>query len=296
MAKQPKRVKVSDLKGVRLYNFLLRTLSEENQKSGNKQQLGNVSRRRIVSQVLYPKFKQGKVSLTAIRSDIKRIIRKLPPSEICNPLYLSESYLGAEEYYEIDNHIRTVLPDCLDVAVNAGYLGQTKIFNTSNYTYYSSGVKRIIENIRQELADNSSGVARFYGVVKLKPKKRNDGNPNNYYVEYVLYFGDSPSVDDTPVDYELPKKELKKKLEVEKYQDNKLKSLQKEKKKRKLAKKKASPEFKIKSEIKAYESQLQSLENFKNAGMLTRQQYLNEKREINKKLKEAKQRLSQLKK
>ena len=176
MPNKKKRVPVSDLKGIKLYNFLLKQLSEQNKKSKTKQKLSLAGKRKIVSEQLYPKFKAG---LAVTQKDIKKevgvLIRGLAPKEICNPLYLSEAYLAFIEYYEIDNHIRTVLPDCLDVRVNAGYLGKTQIFNTNNYGYYSSGVKKIIENIRKELDENKSGMAEFSGVVKVKPKKPNDG-------------------------------------------------------------------------------------------------------------------------
>ena len=148
MSTNKKRVNVSNLKGLRLYNYLLKRLGEENAKKPKKQRLGLSSRREIVSKQLYPKFKKAdKVSLTEISKDINGIIKKLPPSEICNPLYLAEAYLAFVEYYEIDNHIRTVLPDCLDVRVNAGSFGKTKIFNTNSYTYYGDGVRKIIGHV-----------------------------------------------------------------------------------------------------------------------------------------------------
>ena len=272
MPQKKTQVKVSELKGAKLYNYLLRTLGEENKKYPKKQFLGNQSRRRIVSEVLFPKFK-GNVKVRDIKKQIRTIITALPPSEICNPLYLSESYLGAEEYYEIDNHIRTILPDCLEVRVNAGAIGKTKIFNTSNYTYYSSGVKKIIEKIRQELEENTSGMAEFYGIVKVKPKRKNDGNPMNYFVDYILYINNQSDIDDTPADFELPKKEQKKKDEITDYLAVKLKSLQKEKRKRKVARKKASPEFQKAQKFKALEKLLEVTKQLYQAKLITKEDY-----------------------
>ena len=128
-----KIVNVSQLKGIRLYNFLVKELGEANNKLHNQQKIGATKRRKIVSELIYPKFKaKEKLSLREIRTDIRRVVKTLPPKEICNPLYLSEAYLAFVEYYEIDNHIRTVLPDCLDVRVNAGALGKTKVFSSIN--------------------------------------------------------------------------------------------------------------------------------------------------------------------
>lgn len=273
MAIKKQQVKVSELKGAKLYNYLLKTLGEVNNKFPKKQHLGNQSRRRIVKEVLFPRFKGGDIKVSDVKKQIKAIITALPPSEICNPLYLSESYLGAEEYYEIDNHIRTILPDCLEVRVNAGALGKTKIFNTSNYSYYSSGVKKIIENIREELAENTSGMAEFYGIVKVKGGRKNDGNPMNYFVDYILYINNATEIDDTPADYDLPKKEDKKKREITDYLSVKLKALQKEKRKRKVAKKKADPEFQKAQKYKALEKLLEVTKQIYQAKLISREEY-----------------------
>lgn len=281
MPQSKKRVKVSDLKGIRLYNFLLKRLAEENKKLSKKQQLGIESRRRIVSKQLYPKFKaEGKVSIGAISADLKKIVRALPPQEICNPLYLSEAYLAFVEYYEMDNHIRSVLPDCLDVKVNAGSLGKTKIFNTRNYSYNGDGVRKIIENIRKELEENKSGMAYFSGVVKLKPKRKNDGTPDNYYVEYILYINDIPEANDDPVDFDLPKKEEKKVEKVRGFLAEKFKDLQKEKRKRKRQAKKAKPKTEKEQKqiaTKEIRNAISSLKRLLQAGIITKEQYESQK-------------------
>lgn len=281
MPQSKKRVKVSDLKGIRLYNFLLKRLAEENKKLSKKQQLGIESRRRIVSKQLYPKFKaESKVSIGAISADLKKIVRALPPQEICNPLYLSEAYLAFVEYYEMDNHIRSVLPDCLDVKVNAGSLGKTKIFNTRNYSYNGDGVRKIIENIRKELEENKSGMAYFSGVVKLKPKRKNDGTPDNYYVEYILYINDIPEANDDPVDFDLPKKEEKKVEKVRGFLAEKFKDLQKEKRKRKRQAKKAKPKTEKEQKqiaTKEIRNAISSLKRLLQAGIITKEQYESQK-------------------
>ena len=281
MPTRKNKVNVSNLKGLRLYNFLLKRLGEENAKKPKKQRLGVSSRREIVSKELYPKFKKSaKVSLTEINKDISGIVRKLPPSEICNPLYLSEAYLSFVEYYEIDNHIRTVLPDCLDVRVNAGAFGKTKIFNTNSYTYYGDGVRKIIENIRKELEENKSGIAYFSGVVKLKRGKANDGTPTNYYVEYVLFINDVPEADDNPVDFDLPKKERKKVDEVKDYLADRFGILEKAKRKRKRQAKKAQPKTEKEQKKIATEeirNAINALKRLVKAGIITKEQFEKQK-------------------
>ena len=237
--------KFSNLKGIKLYNALLKYLGEANKKSAGSQNLSVSERRKIVSKDLYPKFKEGKISVRELNREIKVIVTALPPQEVCNPLYLSTSYLTAIEYYEIDNQIRRQLPQCLDIRVNGGSYGMTKIFNTSNYNYYSDGVKKIIEKIRIDV-QNDSGTAYFTGIVKLKPRRKNDGNGDNYFVDYVLYLNDEPEASDEAADFILPKKENKKVERVRDFLSIRFNELVKEKKKRQRQAKKKKAEAKSK--------------------------------------------------
>ena len=236
--------KFTNLKGIKLYNALLKQLGEANRKAKGSQLLSVSERRAIVSKDLYPKFKE-KASVRELNRDIKGIITALPPQEVCNPLYLSTSYLTAVEYYEIDNQIKRQLPQCLDIRVNGGAYGMTKIFNTSNYNYYSDGVRKIIEKVRQDV-QNDSGTAYFTGIVKVKPRRKNDGNGDNYFVDYVLYINDEPEASDEGTDFLLPKKEDKKVKKVRDFLSVKFNELVKEKKKRQRQAKKKKAEAKIK--------------------------------------------------
>jgi len=235
--------KFTNLKGIKLYNALVKRLGEANKKAIGSQTLSVSERRNIVSKELYPKFKEGKISIREVNRDIKKIVTALPPQEVCNPLYLSTSYLTAIEYYEMDNQIRMQLPQCLDIRVNGGSYGSTKIFNTSNYNYYSDGVKKIIEKVRADV-QNDSGTAYFTGIVKLKPRRKNDGNGDNYFVDYVLYINDEPEANDEEADFTLPKKENKKVEKVRDFLSVKFNELVKEKKKRQRQAKKKKAEAK----------------------------------------------------
>jgi hypothetical protein len=160
-------------------------------------------------------------------------------------------------------------------------LGKTKIFNTDNYSYYSDGVRKIVESIRDYMATNDSGEAFFNGVVKLKNRKPNNGNPENYFVEYVLFINDSSEVDDTPVDYDLPKREQKK---VEKIRDTlalRLKSLQKEKRRRQRAAKKTrekKPEQKKKEAEEAVKAAIEALKKLYQNKTITKEEYETQKK------------------
>jgi hypothetical protein len=284
MPSKKKRVPVSELKGIKLYNFLLKQLSEQNKKSKTKQKLSLAGKRKIVSEQLYPKFKGGlPISQKQIKKEVSGLIKGLAPKEICNPLYLSEAYLAFIEYYEIDNHIRTVLPDCLDVRVNAGYLGKTQIFNTNNYGYYSSGVRKIIENIRKELDENKSGMAEFSGVVKLKPKRPNDGKAENYFVEFVLSINNKAEADNTPADFTLPKKEEKKVEKVREVLAERFNKLLKEKRKRKRAAKKEAeqkPEARKKKLAQELRNSINAIRRLYKAKLITKEEFEAQKKSL----------------
>lgn len=236
------KINVKKLKGLSLYNFLLREIGEINRQNPDQQQIGVEAKRKLVKEVLFPKYKDQKISLRSIRKDIRdNLIQKLPPKEVCHPLYLAEAYLTQIEYFEIDNHIRNVLPDCLDIRVNAGSLGKTKIFNTNGYSYYSDGVRKIVEKIREKLAENDSGLAYFDGIPKVKYRKPNNGKIENYFVDYILYINDEPEADDEPIEFDLPKKEQKKSKEIKGFLSKRFANLQKEKQKRKRRAKKLAP-------------------------------------------------------
>ena len=243
MPQKKKSTPISRLRGLKLYNKLLSQLTKQNAKDGKKQQLGIEARRRIVSQELYPKYKSGKgLSAKAIETSVAVVVKALPPREICNPLYLSPAYLEAVEYYDIDNRLRNLLPDCVEVKVNAGSFGKTKIFYTANYSYYGNGVQKIVERIREELEGNLSGFAYFSGIVKVKPGKSNDGKAESYFVDFILYINETTELDDEPAMFDLPKREVKKKEKIRDYMAERFSKLEKEKQKEKRKRKKASPQ------------------------------------------------------
>jgi len=134
------------------------------------------------------------------------------------------------------------LPDCVEVKVNAGTFGKTKIFNTANYSYYGNGVQKIVERIREELEGNLSGFAYFSGIVKVKPGKSNDGKAESYFVDFILYINETTELDDEPAMFDLPKREVKKKEKIRDYMAERFSKLEKEKQKEKRKRKKASPQ------------------------------------------------------
>ena len=104
-------------------------------------------------------------------------------------------------------------------------------------------VRDIIENIRPD-ADNNSGRFLFSGYKKLRPKKRNDGTAENYYLDFVLYTFDKKGnelayADTDEVIYNVPKtrENRKKRTKVHKIIEGKIKQLKSKKDSRRRAKK-----------------------------------------------------------
>jgi len=143
----------------------------------------------------------------------------------------------------LDETIAELVPDCVYVKVSAGEYGETNIFNTRNYEYGRRGVREIVENIRPD-ADNSSGRFVFTGYKKLRPRKRNDGTPENYYLDFVLFSVDARGNETAygeaeQVEFEVPKtrENRKKRTKVNKIIESKIKQLKSKKDSRRRAKK-----------------------------------------------------------
>jgi hypothetical protein len=248
-----RKKKKSPLKGIALYNKILKEFSSLNELLPVEKQLPLIKRRQIVSEVLYPSYKNLPLkerTLKNIRVDIQNVVNDFPPEQTCHPLYFPDSQLTLIDYFAIDEFIRNYLPDCFDIRINAGEFGITPIFSTARYSYFSSGVRDIVENIRQEIAKNKSGVAFFEGIKKLKPKKENNLKPENYFIDFVLLIYDRLVDEEDGVSYKLPKKSkaIKKKIlsDVEK----KMKGLIKEKAKKKREVQKQKDKVKLRNSVK----------------------------------------------
>ena len=208
-----RKKKTKSSSGVALYNKILKELTQINKLIPKDKKLTLLKRRQLVSEVLYPIYSllpQKERTLKNIRADIKSQLDQIPPEQTCHPLYFPDNLLTLIDYFTIDEFIRNYLPDCIDIRVNAGSLGITSIFNTGRYGYYSSGVRDIVEAIRQELAENKSGVAFFEGLKKVKPNRKHDYEPESYFIDFVLIINDTMVDDEEAIEYKLPKGSAKK--------------------------------------------------------------------------------------
>lgn len=237
MAKQKKHIN----NGIKLYNKILKEFTRINNELPVNRQLSVKQRREYVSKTLYPEFKgihPNKVGKKAIDKSVTKVLETVAPKEECNPNYISPTVYDDIAWFDLDEFIDEVLPTCIYMKVSADVFGETKIFNTLNYDYERSGVSDIVEKIR-DYTKNESGDVSFTGVKRLRPKKANDGSPENYYIDMVLTYGGVPTKDIIPVKYDVPKEERKVVTSVKKAILERVKQIDLRKKRRKNARKKA---------------------------------------------------------
>ena len=228
------------------YNRILKEFTKLNNKLPEENKLSLKLRREIIKKTIMPQFKgvpQYKIRVKSLRNIIIKEIEKVPPKEICDLNYIDPSEFAFVEWYALDETISELVPDCVYVKVTAGEYGETNLFNTRNYEYGRNGVRSIVEEIRPD-ADNSSGKFVFSGYRKLRPRKRNDGTPENYYLDFVLFLIDKkgnqePQGETESVKYDLPKSRetRSKKTQVKNIIENRIKRLKTKKDSKRRAKK-----------------------------------------------------------
>lgn len=228
------------------YNRILKEFTRLNNKLPEENKLSLKLRREIIKKVIMPQYKgvpQYKIRVKPLKALIIREIEKVPPKEICDLNYIDPSEFAFVEWYALDETISELVPDCVYVKVTAGDYGETNIFNTRNYEYGRNGVKNIVEEIRPD-ADNSSGRFVFSGYKKLRPKKKNDGTPENYYLDFVLFTIDKkgnekPQGSTESVKFDVPKtrETRSKKTQVKNIIEDRIKRLKTKKDSKRRAKK-----------------------------------------------------------
>ena len=295
MAQKKKQQKRKQNSGLALYQKIQKQFTKINNDLPENRKLSVQLRRKIISETLYPKFKKlpkSKIRLRDINTSIEGIVDLIPPSELCDPNFISPQLYATVAWYDIDEFIQNVMPDCIFVKVNAGEYGETKVFNTRNYEYNKSGVRDIIENVRP-LAENTSALD-FSGYQKLRSGKKNDGTPENYYIEFILNINAEPQGNTNVTKFALSKddKPTQRKVRatiIEKINQLKSKKRKKVRARKTLAKnielqkalgkiieKKKSPAEKKKWVVhyqKSYEKLRKAMDRDFKAGLLTEAQY-----------------------
>lgn len=300
MAKSRKNIN----KGVTLYNKILKEFTKINNDLPEDRKLSLVDRRKYISEVIYPQYKgtsSSRVSKKAIGISIFNVLETIVPKEGCDVNYISPSVVSDVSWFDIDEFIRDILPKCIFIRVDAGDFGTTKIFNTLNYDYQRSGVKKIYDNIREAIRNKSN--AEFTGVKKLRNGKANDGTPENYFIDFILTINSRPIKPIEPIIYNVPSEERKKVTSVKNAILSRLKDLGNKKKRRTNARKNARKNIKeikklknrqtkaktekykrkiAEKKIKEYNKAIKQLQTALNRGNMTQEQYDKFEQEINK--------------
>ena len=228
------------------YNLILKQFTKLNDKLPEENKLSIKLRREIIKNVLLPQYADVpyyKLKIKPLKELIIGEIDKVPPREICDLNYIDPSEFAFVEWYSLDETIAELVPDCVYVKVSAGDYGETRIFNTRGYEYGSNGVRYIVEEIIPD-ADNSSGRFVFSGYKKLRPRKRNDGTPENYYLDFVLFTIDrrgreTPQASTESVKFDVPRNRetRSKKTQIKNIIEDRIKGLKSKKDKKRRARK-----------------------------------------------------------
>jgi len=260
-------------KKITKYNLILKEFTKVNNKLPQEQKLSIKERREVIKNVLMPLYEdvsKYKIRLKPLRQQINREISLFPPKEICDLNYIDVSEYAIVEWFALDETIRELIPDCVYVKVSAGEFGQTNIFNTRNYEYGAKGVRDIVEAIRP-YAENESGRYIFSGYQKLRPRKRNDGTPENYYLDLILIFTDSRGNEiamgnTDSVKYQLPKdrETRRKKTKVKHIIESRIKKLKQKRDSKRRAKKT------LQSNINKYSTAVKKVVKAKNPNKTTK--------------------------
>jgi hypothetical protein len=238
----PQKKKNIKPRGVTLYNKILKEFTKVNNSLPEERKLSLSDRRKYIKEKIYPQFKgnaPSRVSVKNIRKEVIGVLDTIVPKEGCDVNFISPSIVANVGWFELDDFIRDVLPACIYISIDAGDFGKTKIFNTLNYNYTKNGVKKIVDNIR-DFVNNDSGVdVTFTGEKRLRKGKTNDGTPENYYIEFILVVNSEPIKDIDPVLFNVPKSQKKQVTSVKNAILSRVKELGNKKKRRKRARRNA---------------------------------------------------------
>ncbi len=210
-------------RGITTYNILLREITLLNNNLPEDRKLSLKERREILSKKVYPLYKgtaKRYLRKKEIRETLVKKLQRLPRKPTCDVTEIPEDFYESVPYFDIDQFLTQIIPNCVFVRVFAANFGETKIFNTRDYSYYSTTLSDITNRINQWVRQQpkpkrgSDKVPFYVGQVQVKPGKKNDGNPDSYFLEMVLVIKGITAKEIEPV--EVPKGKKKKKRKGQK--------------------------------------------------------------------------------
>jgi hypothetical protein len=244
-----------------------------------------------VSKNIYAYFKgqnPNKVKITDIQKAVQAAFKGLTQTRISqrvcgNVFAVPDGDIDAANWWEVQDTISRIDP-FVQVRVNGGaQYGRTQIDVASNIKG-DPMIQEIVEDVRRD-NDNASG-SIWEGIRKLIPNMPDDGNPCNYFIDFVLNVG-GVSVDDTeeaegeivPLSFEQKKVRLQRQKEVEKAARERSKA-RKAKERERPKTEKPKPEEKIKVDKKDIVEALKLLKEDFKEGIFTKEEYKKERAKL----------------
>lgn len=279
-----------------LYNKISKEFTKINSKLPEEYKQSVQDRRKFIKERIIPIYKNSplsRIGVKSIRASILEIVQTIQPKIGCDVNYISSSVLDIN-FYDLDDFIKDVLPSCIFIKINAGVYGSTKIFNTRNYNYTKNLVKNIVDSIRDVVNNNSDTDMTFTGVKKLKPRKLNDGTPENYFIDFILTINSEAILPIDPIIFNLPKSQQKQVTKIKDIILGRVKQLSLKKKRKRNARKTATKNISKLSNInrrqaksnnqntknnlmaqkeKLFQNMIRQLENAFKKGLLSNEQF-----------------------
>ena len=244
-----------------------------------------------VSKNIYPYFKgqnHNKFKITDIQKAVEAALKVLTQTRlsqrVCGNVFaVPDGDIDAANWWEVQDTISRIDP-FVQVRVNGGaQYGRTQI-DVASSIKGDPMIQEIVEDVRRD-NDNASG-SIWEGIRKLIPNMPDDGNPCNYFIDFVLNVG-GVSVDDTeeaegeivPLTFEQKKVRLQRQKEVEKAARERSKARKAKERERPKAEK-PKPEEKIKVDKKDIVEALKLLKEDFNEGIFTKEEYKKERAKL----------------
>lgn len=205
MANKKKRVTQATRRKIsrasKLYQKVRKTVSKELEKQ--EKPLKGKDLTAFIKEKIYPEYKglsSREVKIADIRDSVNRALTGsniINIGDFINPLSIPITLLSGVFWFDLDNFIDVDLTaetggKNLRFEVNAGEYGSTGIIELSQYTYEGSGLRDIIESVRDyiqgEMPENESE-PYWEGEVRVRPNMQDDGRPDSYFIQFTLFVG-----------------------------------------------------------------------------------------------------------
>jgi hypothetical protein len=258
---------------------------------------------------VFPYFK-GQDPKKVQVADIKAIVNSLlgKSSEFYNPLLIPASTTTGIFWFDLDEFLEVQLtaevePLNLRFAVDGGEYGNTGIINLKEYEFYTSGLQEIYENVRDQLENTSD--AEWSGIAVVRDGFNDDGKSDSYYLRFTLFINGQEVPPSSQKEYgtakvdfgkiEDRKKKRKEVVTKQKELAQKRKELEKQKKikqtflptkkVRKAETQESEKVIKMRGEniqkaLKDQRELLQDTERLFKEGILTKQEFIEERKQI----------------